>query len=146
MGFHWTRCNPVSSLVPILLLVILYVISTVKLEPIVRDLVHGAEWCCAILAAGMVISSVSWVLLEKLLMPNHVLFVRGEHKYIRMVSAAEARHEYETGYQRNEEIAPIYHSELPRRNNVQILPRNAYEWQEDGQLDVSKRRYKRQAR
>ena len=136
MGFHWTRCNPLGALAPIGLLIICLIIAP-ELPSIIATLVHGLEWCCVFLAGGMVLSSIIYKVLDRVLMPKHVIWIRGSHQYIGYV---EAPHDENGSSQTLENVGGY---EVPNVGRIPVLPRSAYEWQADRQLQLPKRRDKR---
>jgi hypothetical protein len=81
----------------------------------------------------------------RVLMPRHVIFVRGTPKHFHVITAEQEAQNAAADYSETE-INSTDSLGLPIRNVVAVLPREAYEWQKDRQLDVSKRGHSRKAR
>lgn len=141
-GIHCAGCKPYGALIPVGVLILCLTIAH-NLPIILRGLITAIEWGCGFLAVGMFLSSLCGAALIRWLMPHTIVSVRGA-KYLQLVTAEEARNEYENNHYR-EEINDGNRTAIPRSGVVQILPRTAYEWQKDGQQQLPKRRDSRQA-
>lgn len=141
MGFHWTPCSSAASALGPIAIAIACLITAPYIPLILMGLVHAIIIGCFILAAGMVASSIVYVVLMRVLMPH----VGGKYYMI-----PEARNEYEiqaeewtatghvNGRNRNREIPmPVHYS---------VLSRQAYEWQKDRQQQLPNGRNSRGTR
>jgi len=138
MGFHWTPCTgAASALAPIAAAIALLAIAP-QLPAMVAVLVNGLIICCWILAGGLVLSSVVMFLLMRFLMPRS-LWVKpgGNYVSLQVVEAHNGQAEIRPGRR----ILPRRRREIPNSRYIAVLPRNAYEWQEDRQQQLSTWRY-----
>lgn len=137
MGFHWTRCNPLAgALAPISVLIVCATVAP-KLPAITRALVHGLEWCCFFLAAGMVATAIIYKLLDYFLAPRYIIWIQGRHDYIGYVEAPDD----ETNSQAI--LADANRRAISSPNDFPVLLGSSYERQETRQLQLHKRRVKR---
>lgn len=139
-GIHCAGCKPYGALIPVGVLILCITISR-NLPIILRGLITAIEWGCGFLAVSMFLSSLCGAMLIRWLMPHTIVSIRGA-KYLRLVTAEEMRDGYKNDYP-NEIRNDLDRPRIPSRNIIQILPGSSYEWQEDRQQHLPKRRHAR---
>jgi len=135
MGFHWTRCNPLGALVPGSIAIACLIIS-LNSSAILAAVTWAIFWGCIVLAAGMVLASIVLWALMRFLMP-HTLRIQGDGWVTFRIVREEPHYDVGTN------LRDMANDVIPGHSHVEVLQRSAYEWQDDRQLVIPRRRNKR---
>lgn len=135
-GLHCAGCKPQFSIPGPVIAVIVCLIYRRQIGIILTDLIIGA----AVFAlAVMVLGAIVYPIMMRILMPhgstrNAVLYTSDPARFF---GAVEAHSGNQSSHQKG--LANPTPDILPVSYNVEVLPREAYEWQETGQFKLPKR-------